>query len=170
MTRRRLSVRPDLLFPLSLCLLVACGDEDSGPNDPAPPPAAVGQWVATALEGSALPAVAYEGPLGGPGRYRLLLDSSRLTVRNDGRYERVDWTTEQQSANPSAGVPWQTVLPSQLDDFGTWSSTTSGLAFESAFFENLRFTGTYDATADRLDAFTGLDLDPLRRTVRYRRR
>jgi hypothetical protein len=162
-----------LPFLLSLSIVVACRADDPGPSDPAPPPTAIGQWTATALDGALLPATAYEGPIyddGGPARYRLLLDSSHVVLQANGRYDRTDWTTEQQNLDPAGSAPWVTVLRSQFDDFGTWSNTSGGVALESGFFQNLRADGSHEPTADRLSLFTGIDLDPLRRTVRYRRR
>lgn len=149
----------------ALMLVAACGgttDPSSptpgtptpgGPN-PGLPSTRTQVWRATDVAGTALPAAAYsfDNEPVAPNRTVLQLDSARITVDAQGRYEHRVWYSEWRSANPALGLSYVRVIGLNHYDHGTMRVNGASVQLESGWIQNHRISGSQNGVGRlRLD-------------------
>lgn len=143
------------MFPVRLgaiaaaMLVAACGGATDpvsptpgGPN-PGTPSTRPQIWRATDLAGTTLPAAAYrfENEPVAPNGTVIQLDSARIQVDAQGRYEHRVWYSEWRSPNPALGLGYTRIIGLSHYDHGTLRVSGSSVELESGWIQNLRVRG-----------------------------
>lgn len=136
---------------VAVLVMAAAACDSTTPAEPHPQPGPepqplAGSWSVTHVRGVAMPgAVLYVfDPATVNGRessVHVLVDSSRLVITADGRYQHRTWATEwvgEVGGPPVA--PWARWFHG---DFGVWTRAGNALEFESGWLQNHTMTGTY---------------------------
>ena len=146
----------------------ACGDS-SPTDDSPPPPSAVAEWKATHVAGVAVPGLLYlfdpDSINGQPVSVHIILDSAKLVVRGDGRYEHRIWASHW--VGEPGGPPLERTVRFFHGDHGSWGGTSDALEFESEWLQNHRMTGAL--TPDALEMSHGFSHGDPPVAVRYGR-
>lgn len=113
-----------------------------------PPPAVVGSYRVTHVQGAQVPSAIYvfNNHDDGDGRIvsiHLVIDSVKLELRHTGQYQHAIYHTEWEGEN--FGPPTTVRSRWATFDFGSWTRNGGSLSFESGWLQNLRFGGTATA-------------------------
>lgn len=110
-----------------------------------PPPTPVGQWTAAALADVPLPArIHLWDPFVEDGReisVHLIVDSARLALHANGRYDHRIWTSEWEG--DAGGPPLRLRLRMTMGDFGGWARTGVQLQLDSWWLQNHSLSGVF---------------------------
>jgi hypothetical protein len=110
-----------------------------------PPPTPAGDWTAAALADVPLPArIFLWDPFVEDGReisVHLIVDSARLALHANGRYDHRIWTSEWEG--DAGGPPLRLRLRSMLGDFGGWTRNGIQLQLESWWLQNHSLSGEF---------------------------
>lgn len=142
-------MRRFLIAPALLTAGLGLGCDDASPVQEGPPPVGiVAEWAATHVNGGAVPDVLYlfdpellDGKLVS---VHITLDSARLVIREDGRYEHRIWASHW--VGEPGGPPLERTLRFVHGDHGFWTEVSDEFRFESDWLQNHRMTGALDAS------------------------
>lgn len=136
------------LTAMILVAAAAAACDGTSPTEQPPPEGVAAKWEATHVRGAALPDVLYRfDPDVVDGEIvsvHIILDSARLVIHDDGRYEHRIWASHW--VGEPGGPPQERTLRFHHGDHGFWSDEDGALRFESNYLQNHRMTGALGAS------------------------